>query len=101
MKKIFYLITIIGLFSIACDPKKTNPEPTGPRLIFKFKFDSTQTRLDNLARPSSIPVGNSAQSPVFHKMSAHYIELATDSFCLLYTSPSPRDRTRSRMPSSA
>ena len=23
------------------------------------------------------------------------------SFCLLYTSPSPRDRTRSRMPSSA
>ena len=28
--------------------------------------------------------------------------LATDSeVCLLYTSPSPRDRTRSRMPSSA
>ena len=26
---------------------------------------------------------------------------AGDWFCLLYTSPSPRDRTRSRMPSSA
>ena len=26
---------------------------------------------------------------------------AEHSFCLLYTSPSPRDRTRSRMPSSA
>ena len=26
---------------------------------------------------------------------------AEASFCLLYTSPSPRDRTRSRMPSSA
>ena len=26
---------------------------------------------------------------------------ATSSVCLLYTSPSPRDRTRSRMPSSA
>ena len=25
----------------------------------------------------------------------------TNYFCLLYTSPSPRDRTRSRMPSSA
>ena len=24
-----------------------------------------------------------------------------DKYCLLYTSPSPRDRTRSRMPSSA
>ena len=27
--------------------------------------------------------------------------LAKDGICLLYTSPSPRDRTRSRMPSSA
>ena len=27
--------------------------------------------------------------------------LAQASYCLLYTSPSPRDRTRSRMPSSA
>ena len=27
--------------------------------------------------------------------------LGSDSTCLLYTSPSPRDRTRSRMPSSA
>ena len=26
---------------------------------------------------------------------------ALNNFCLLYTSPSPRDRTRSRMPSSA
>ena len=28
-------------------------------------------------------------------------EIGADSICLLYTSPSPRDRTRSRMPSSA
>ena len=28
-------------------------------------------------------------------------EIATKHTCLLYTSPSPRDRTRSRMPSSA
>ena len=28
-------------------------------------------------------------------------KLKQASFCLLYTSPSPRDRTRSRMPSSA
>ena len=30
-----------------------------------------------------------------------YIQLIDYSGCLLYTSPSPRDRTRSRMPSSA
>ena len=29
------------------------------------------------------------------------VDLAVTDFCLLYTSPSPRDRTRSRMPSSA
>ena len=29
------------------------------------------------------------------------VALATRGPCLLYTSPSPRDRTRSRMPSSA
>ena len=29
------------------------------------------------------------------------LDKTLDWFCLLYTSPSPRDRTRSRMPSSA
>ena len=31
----------------------------------------------------------------------HFLEPMRDMGCLLYTSPSPRDRTRSRMPSSA
>ena len=30
-----------------------------------------------------------------------FAEVVKNRFCLLYTSPSPRDRTRSRMPSSA
>ena len=29
------------------------------------------------------------------------VDIDEDTVCLLYTSPSPRDRTRSRMPSSA
>lgn len=48
----------------------------GPWLIVKLKFDSTQARLDNFGQPATIPAGNSAQSPVFHGMSTHYIELA-------------------------
>ena len=32
---------------------------------------------------------------------AKAVTIAQGNFCLLYTSPSPRDRTRSRMPSSA
>lgn len=50
---------------------------SGPHLIFKFKFDSTQIRLDNFGNPSpTIPSGRAAYSPVFNKMAAHYIELA-------------------------
>ena len=35
------------------------------------------------------------------RLSAARREFAAFQICLLYTSPSPRDRTRSRMPSSA
>ena len=37
----------------------------------------------------------------FNNKTEKYVLVAVDSACLLYTSPSPRDRTRSRMPSSA
>ena len=36
----------------------------------------------------------------FHRI-ANFFSVAKFNLCLLYTSPSPRDRTRSRMPSSA
>lgn len=45
-------------------------------MIFRFRFDSTQARLDNKGHESAIPDGHAAQSPVMHTMSAHYIELA-------------------------
>ena len=35
------------------------------------------------------------------QMKSLNVRLAMNKVCLLYTSPSPRDRTRSRMPSSA
>jgi hypothetical protein len=53
---------------------------TGPRLIFKFKFDSTQARLDNVGNPSTVAAGNSAYSPKFNQMAAHYLELAQGDF---------------------
>lgn len=51
---------------------------SGPRLVFKFKFDSTQVRLNNFGMPSTVPAGHAAQSPAFHEISQHYIELAGD-----------------------
>lgn len=51
-----------------------------PQLIFKFKFDSTQTRLNNFGQASLIANGNAGYSPRFNGMSAHYIEMAQTDF---------------------
>lgn len=49
---------------------------SGPRLVLKFKFDSTQARLNNLGNPAPVASGNAGFSPKFNGMSSHYIELA-------------------------
>ncbi len=74
--------TTTGAPSNAC-PTCTFPDTvftpnngSGARLIFKFKFDSTQVRLNNLGQPTVVAQGNAAYSPKFNGMSAHYIELA-------------------------
>ncbi len=104
MKQLLSLLLICGIF-FSCKKKteeeEITPTPsttgsvaddgypdtvwtatgTGPRLIFKFKFDSTQVRLDNFGNPSStLPAGHGAYSPVFNQMAAHYIELAPTDF---------------------
>ena len=48
---------------------------TDAKLKFKFAFNETQQRLDNLGNPMSVAAGNAAQTPQMHSMSAHYIEL--------------------------
>jgi hypothetical protein len=63
--------------------KKNTPVASQPSLIFKFVFDSTQVRLDNLGNPSTIAAGHGAQSPQMNVMAAHYIELAANNFVQL------------------
>ena len=53
-----------------------------------------------IIRAGSIMHGKT--SPVYHNSQGVFADLPNPvTVCLLYTSPSPRDRTRSRMPSSA
>ena len=56
---------------------------SGPKLIVKVRFDDTQARLDNFGNPVGVGTGNSAQSPVFHGMGLHYIELAQSPYTQL------------------
>lgn len=88
MKKILILFACLSVLMISCDkegaPVKQEPSTSNtPQLIFKIHFDSTLARLDNFGNPATIPAGNSAQSPLFQSMSAHYIELAQDSLTQL------------------
>lgn len=102
MKKVVF-IALVFLFITSCKKdnkeneettQQTTPPPTNncptcefpdtvfsatinsPKLIFKLKLDSTQTRLNNLAQVATIAPGNAAQSPKFNGISSHYVELA-------------------------
>jgi len=102
--RILFSAVFISVILFSCK-KKTDPVPeeetpvptpskiypdsvwtatgTGPRLVFKFKFDSTQVRLDNFGNPSTLASGHGAYSPKFNKMAAHYVELAQNSLTAL------------------
>ena len=78
--------------------------------IRKRQADSPATTSDSgrrAARRSSSDAAASADGLGSFDLAVYngsYLETepdGSDRFCLLYTSPSPRDRTRSRMPSSA
>jgi hypothetical protein len=75
------LLAATALF-VGCKKEDAANNSTA-KLIFKFKFDSTQTRLNNIGQPAAIAAGNGAQSPTMNKMSVHYIELAPGSLTLL------------------
>ena len=68
----------------------------GGNLPSKFAIASITTDLLRLLLP-----GFFDEKPIQTSELKVEISMLMDSVCLLYTSPSPRDRTRSRMPSSA
>ena len=68
------LVIISCLFLFSC--KKDANTTSESKLVFKFKFDPTQERLNNIGQPEGMPAGHAGQSPSFNKMSAHYVELA-------------------------
>jgi hypothetical protein len=81
MKKyILLFISVLALFS--CKKDNTTTTSTS-KMAFQFQFDATQTRLNNLGNPATLPSGNAAQTPDFKQLSVHYIELAQDKYTLL------------------
>jgi hypothetical protein len=77
-----YFLLLFALFFAFSNCKKENTG-SDAELRFKFKFDATQARLNNIGQPAPVPAGNAAQTPTFREMSAHYIELAPNALTLL------------------
>ena len=78
---LFFAIVLAFGFS-SCNTDK-DPDPTGPNLVFKFKFDPTQERLGSLGTPVGVAAGNAAQSPSFNSISGHYVELIPSTWTAL------------------
>ena len=72
-----------------------------PEFNLKYTFDIDKNLNKKLAKKhKSIPINN--PNIAFNDKNIKCIFIATSTkTCLLYTSPSPRDKTPSRMPSSA
>ena len=84
--------------------------PEGTKYYSCLGFDVLETRANALARELSAKGALVYEPKAYGTLSRYeqYRELCEIAYdihkrtgCLLYTSPSPRDRTRSRMPSSA
>ncbi len=81
MKRTLLFSFALALSLLACKKDENGsdtpqPVPSGPKLIFRFAFNPDQERLNNIGQPAIVPEGRAAQSPVFHGISAHYLEMA-------------------------
>lgn len=81
LKKMVFPLVVVAAFA-GCEKDGTTSTTTS-NLQFKIEFDATQPRLNNIGLPATMPAGNAAQTPVFHKMSVHYLELAPGAFTQL------------------
>ena len=77
-----YLLLPISLLLFALSCQKESSDNT-PELVFQFKFDPGQQRLNNIGQAALLPAGHAAQTPDFRQMSVHYIELAPGAFTQL------------------
>ena len=92
----------ITVFTIGTgSPLNTSRVQSGTAVFIKDKFfifdvgDGVVTKAEEM----NLPLDELDAVFITHFHSDHYIDLPY--FCLLYTSPSPRDKRQSRMPSSA
>lgn len=85
MKKSKFLFAVLLMMvMVSCNRCKDDPRSLGgPTVYINIVTDPTQERLNNLGQPSTVPPGHAALSPLFHKISAHYIEFTPNMYTAL------------------
>lgn len=74
MRVVLFCLSFMAFISCTKEPE----ENVAPKLIFRFRFDSTQSRLNSNGETAVLPAGNAAQSPLMNIIAANYIELSPD-----------------------
>ena len=74
MKKLIFVFILAAIGFSGCH-SGNDPVPYGPVVVFRFKLDPNQERVNSFGQPSSLPNGHAAQSPTFNAISGHYVEL--------------------------
>jgi len=82
MKRTYLLFSILVITTFSCNRCKEETK-VEPKLIVKIVTNPNQERLNNLGQPAAVPAGHAAQSPTFHKISAHYLEFAPNMYTAL------------------
>ena len=92
----------IGLVTIVLSACQT-PTPYTVPTVFNSKIQIAESieRLELYTRPTGLELSARDQVAVNQFLSAYAQQGEGPIYCLLYTSPSPRDLSTSRMPSSA
>lgn len=83
--KTFFPVAVLLLtaaFFSGCNTEG-EPQPDGPYIVFKFKFDPNQVRYDSFGNEATVPQGHAALSPTYHGISAHYVELIPSAWTAL------------------
>ena len=83
---------------------ETNPNKNGPSENNLANTDAPEAQnadAEGNTSPTAEPTLNTPETPKQEASTASSSPSETDETCLLYTSPSPRDKRQSRMPSSA
>lgn len=80
MQKVKILFLLIGVVLLSWSCEDSDNQLEQPYLLVKFDFDPNQVRLNNLGQPAEILAGNAAQTPLFKKISAHYLEFSQNAY---------------------